>query len=64
MTVKITATLTFDLSPESVMMDRAWANIVKEDRLNEQIQSLILVEPWFGLTLETVEDAEIVKVEL
>lgn len=55
----VTATLTFDLSPENILMERVWQKIIIDGTINERIQSLILIEPGFGLNLESVEDAEI-----
>lgn len=57
--VTITATISFQLAPESPLMERTWQKIHETGRLNEQIQSLILIEPGFGLSLDAVEDAEI-----
>jgi hypothetical protein len=55
----VTATLTFDLSPENILMERVWQKIIIDGTINERIQSLILIEPGFGLNLVSVEDAEI-----
>lgn len=57
--VTITATISFQLSPESPLMERTWEKIVETGKLNEHLQSLILIESGFGLSLDTVEDAEI-----
>jgi hypothetical protein len=57
--VTITATIIFSLSPETPLIERAWKKIIEAERLNEQIQSLILIEPGFGLSVDTVEDGEI-----
>jgi len=58
MMLVITATITLSLSP-SPYMAIAWAKIIEEGKLNEQLQSLILIEPGFGLDLVEVEDAEV-----
>jgi hypothetical protein len=58
MMLVITATITLSLSP-SPYTAIAWAKIIEEGKLNEQLQSLILIEPGFGLDLVEVEDAEV-----
>ncbi len=57
--VTITATISFQLAPASPLMQRTWKRILAAGRLDEHIQSLILIEPGFGLSLDAVEDAEI-----
>lgn len=55
----ITATISLQLNPESQVMGKFWEIIVRDGKLNEELQSLIQIEPGFGLSLDTVEDAEI-----
>lgn len=64
--IHITATLTFTLNPDNPLMRKTWDHILQKDdqEFNDKIHSLILIEPGFGLSLESVEDAEITKVEL
>jgi hypothetical protein len=57
--VTITATISFQLDPKSPLMERTWQKITEAGKLNEQLQSLILIEPGFGLSLDCIEDAEI-----
>ena len=57
--VTITATISFQLAPDNPLMRKTWENILVAGKLNEQIQSLILIEPGFGLSLDCIEDAEI-----
>jgi hypothetical protein len=57
--VTITGTISFQLNPESPLIERTWKKIVEAGKLNEYLQSLILIEPGFGLSLDCIEDAEI-----
>lgn len=56
--MQITATVTFSLNPEPLMR-HTWAVILRNGCLNERLAELILIEPGFGVALESVEDAEI-----
>lgn len=57
--VTITATISFSLAPKSPLMLKTWEKIAEAGKINEQIQSLILIDPGFDLSLISVEDAEI-----
>lgn len=55
----ITATLTLKFDPQTPPMKTTWAGIIKRGRVNEFLETLILVEPGFGVGLVAIEDAEI-----
>ena len=57
--VTITATISFQLAPKSPLIERTWKKAIEAGRFNEFLQSLILIEPGFDLSLDAVEDAEI-----
>jgi hypothetical protein len=56
--MQITATVTFSLNPDPLMM-KTWDHIIWSDCLNERLADLISIEPGFGVELESLEDAEI-----
>lgn len=60
----LTATLIFSLAPKSPLIERAWQKIIQDGSINERIKSLILIEPGFGLSLESVQNVKIGGVEL
>jgi len=55
----ITATITFSFNPQTPLMKTAWAGVIKRGRMNEFLETLILVAPGFGVGLVEIEDAEI-----
>lgn len=61
--VQLTATLTFTIAPDSPLMIRTWQKIAESGAINERIADLFLIEPGFGLYLDSVEDAEISGVD-
>ena len=57
----ITATITFSFTPPSPLMKTTWARIIERGRMNEFLETLILIDPGFGVGLVEIEDAEILE---